>query len=169
MKQKIVSPHERISVSKITPEVFLGSRFGIVDGSVLQIDSLQQKVQALSGCCLAAIVNVASLDCSYDLPPALAYHAVPVRDHRDEKLSPLLDEAVDVIHAHVLQGGACFVHCMGGYSRSAAVVIAYLIKHRGLNYMTARKVAEKGRPQVKPNDGFVSQLLEFEQRCLANR
>jgi len=164
-KQKAVNAHERIAVSKITPTVFLGSRFGIVDGSVLLLDSLHEKISSWCGCPLTAVVNVASLDCTYELPSFLACHTVPVRDHVDAPILPLLDAAVDFMHVHVSRGEACFVHCMGGYSRSATVLIAYLMKHRGLSYVDALTVAKTGRPQVKPNPGFVKQLLEFEHRC----
>jgi hypothetical protein len=167
LRQKRVNEHERIAVSRITPELFLGSRFGILDGETLLLDALQHKVMSWSGCPLTAIVNVASSDCQYTMPPECAYLPMAVKDHLDAPLLPLLDEAVDFIHAHVSAGGACFVHCMGGYSRSASVVIAYLMKHRALCYDDAHKVAIKGRPQVKPNDGFVKQLREFERKCCA--
>merc|ERR1712019_172771 len=65
-KQKPVNEHERIAVSRITSEVYLGSRFGIFDGSALLLGSLQDKVMAWSGRALSAVVNVASLDCTYD-------------------------------------------------------------------------------------------------------
>jgi hypothetical protein len=168
-RQKRVNEHERIAVSRITPELFLGSRFGILDGETLLLDALQHKVMSWSGCPLTAIVNVASSDCQYAMPPECAYLPMPVKDHLDAPLLPLLDEAVDFIHAHVSAGGACFAHCMGGYSRSASVVIAYLMKHRALSYDDAHLVAIKGRPQVKPNDGFVKQLREFECKCCAKK
>lgn len=50
-----------------------------------------------------------------------------------------------------------------GVSRSASIVIAYLMRYKGISYEEARKLLEKARPQIRPNDGFVRQLKLYER------
>jgi len=177
LSQKAPSEKERIAVSKITPELFLGSRYGIVEPAgkkegaetnTLVLESLMERIIMLSGFELGGIVNVAAIDprAHYVLPEdsGIAYHGIEIDDQPDARLTPFLDAATEFIHRELSKPGGkgCFVHCMGGYSRSASVVIAYLIRYRGLTYDDAFKVCKRGRPQTKPNEGFEKQLREWE-------
>lgn len=58
----------------------------------------------------------------------------------------------------------CFVHCSMGISRSATIVIAYLMWRYGLSARDALLVTRTQRRPVLPNPGFTHQLLAFEQR-----
>ncbi|CAC9502421.1 putative putative dual-specificity protein phosphatase [Leishmania infantum JPCM5] len=53
---------------------------------------------------------------------------------------------------------AVAVHCMVGVSRSASVVVAYLIKKYGLSQDDAISLIRCTRPVVQPNPGFQRQL-----------
>ncbi|KAG7282723.1 hypothetical protein CRUP_017649 [Coryphaenoides rupestris] len=55
------------------------------------------------------------------------------------------------------------VHCQAGVSRSATVVIAYLMKHTLMTMTDAYKYVRGRRPVVSPNLNFMGQLLEFER------
>ena len=59
------------------------------------------------------------------------------------------------------------VHCMAGASRSATIVIAYLMWSQKWKYADALSYVQKKRPLVCPNDGFKQQLQIFE-KLLAN-
>jgi protein-tyrosine phosphatase len=54
------------------------------------------------------------------------------------------------------------VHCNAGVSRSATIVIAYLLKKRLFtSYKEAYAHVKSCRPKICPNDGFVRQLNEL--------
>ena len=55
-----------------------------------------------------------------------------------------------------------FIHCQLGISRSAAMVIAYLMFTLHLTYRQASALLKRARPFVCPNQGFIDQLLLFE-------
>lgn len=50
------------------------------------------------------------------------------------------------------------VHCVAGASRSATIVIAYIMWKNQLDYKESAKFVEQMRPCINPNYGFVRQL-----------
>merc|ERR1719203_593344 len=55
-----------------------------------------------------------------------------------------------------------FVHCMAGRSRSATVVIAYLMQAQRWSLRQALDHVKVRRPIVFPNVGFLQQLRRYE-------
>ena len=55
------------------------------------------------------------------------------------------------------------VHCYAGVSRSATIIIAYLMQEKRLTFVEALKYVRRRRPIVCPNFGFQKQLLDFEK------
>jgi len=53
------------------------------------------------------------------------------------------------------------VVCTAGISRSATVVIGYLVKQFKMQYEEAFKKVKKARIYVKPNKGFEEQLKTY--------
>ena len=68
----------------------------------------------------------------------------------DFKLQPYFDECVDWIHKQ-RQHTNVYVHCFAGVSRSATVVIAYMIKMEDMKYSKALKYVKSKRSVVCPN------------------
>ena len=65
-------------------------------------------------------------------------------------------------------GNGVLVHCQAGISRSATVVIAFLMKHEGLTLNDAYKLVKEKRPVISPNINFMGCLVKFEKtsfRC----
>lgn len=58
--------------------------------------------------------------------------------------------------------GACLVHCYGGVSRSATLVIAYLMKKYSISVDVAMQRVKNKRFCACPNAGFLSQLKLYE-------
>lgn len=65
--------------------------------------------------------------------------------------------------------GNVLVHCRQGVSRSASVVLAYLMKTKHLSYDEAFAFVKARRPRVSPNSSFSKQLRQFERRLCAER
>ena len=61
--------------------------------------------------------------------------------------------------------GGVFVHCAMGKSRSATLVVAYLMWKYHLDPNTALDQLCEGRPVCDPNPGFKEQLLVWEKMC----
>ena len=82
-------------------------------------------------------------------------------DIDSEQLQPELDEGVLFIENALTKGGVVLVHCTAGRSRSVAVVVAYLIRHRKLTYDDALLHVQSIRPWATPNKGFELQLRTY--------
>uniref|UniRef100_A0A3B3B6K6 Dual specificity protein phosphatase n=1 Tax=Oryzias melastigma TaxID=30732 RepID=A0A3B3B6K6_ORYME len=71
---------------------------------------------------------------------------------------------------HVLNAshGKVFVHCAVGVSRSAALVLAYLMIHHQLSLLSSIRCVQQKR-WIFPNRGFLRQLLDLDQKLLEER
>ncbi|XP_017066405.1 dual specificity protein phosphatase 19 [Drosophila eugracilis] len=54
--------------------------------------------------------------------------------------------------------GCVLIHCNAGVSRSASVVIGYLMQRRDMCYEDAYNLVKSWRPCIQPNAGFIQQL-----------
>ncbi|KAF4556339.1 Dual specificity phosphatase-like protein 2 [Elsinoe fawcettii] len=115
----------------------------------------------------------------------LKHHHIRVDDHPNENLLQYLPEAVKYVdqalgevgksHKADIDGslsgpdrpGGVFVHCAMGKSRSATVVVAYLVWKYNLNVAEALDQLCEGRPVCDPNHGFKEQLAVWERMCKA--
>jgi len=66
-------------------------------------------------------------------------------------------------------GGRVLVHCTLGASRSATIVIAFLMFSRKWTVETAFHFLKERRPVINPNKGFWKQLSEFEGRLFGKK
>ena len=57
---------------------------------------------------------------------------------------------------------------MAGASRSATIIIAYLMWKKKMKYYDALDFVQKKRFIVDPNDGFKEQLKLFEEELIKN-
>ena len=61
------------------------------------------------------------------------------------------------------------VHCFAGASRSATIIIAYLMWKNQLDYVESCNILQKIRPIIYPNYGFVRQLKIFDKLLKKNK
>ncbi|KAJ6548551.1 protein-tyrosine phosphatase-like protein [Mycena capillaripes] len=94
-----------------------------------------------------------------------AFHRIDMDDSPSAALLPHLAPACDYIRAALARGENVLVHCHQGVSRSASIVIAYLIRDRGMGYDAAYEFAKSRRACIRPNPGFVATLREWEVVC----
>lgn len=70
--------------------------------------------------------------------------------------------ATDFMHEALQSEGIILVHCLVGVSRSASLVLAYLVRYRRMGLEDAMKLVFKRR-FIWPNDGFLYKLMMFEE------
>jgi predicted protein tyrosine phosphatase len=97
------------------------------------------------------------------LDEALSHMYIPVLDLPETNIISSLDQCFTFIDNAIQSGGCVFIHCNAGISRSASVVIAYLMRTECMNYQQAFLHLKKRRSVVNPNPGFVQQLKDYEK------
>ncbi|EME27488.1 dual specificity phosphatase [Galdieria sulphuraria] len=95
-------------------------------------------------------------------PGIYEYKQLMIRDLETQDLHPFLDEAIAFIEK-VKLSGRILVHCYAGVSRSAAVVLAYLI-YLGNTFEEAWKFLIVQKSDVQPLGNFILQLKQYEER-----
>ncbi|KAK2824224.1 hypothetical protein Q5P01_021399 [Channa striata] len=96
------------------------------------------------------------------------YYGVPANDLPTFDLSPFFSPAAEFIHQALTSGGKVFVHCAVGVSRSAALVLAYLMIHQHLPLLSSIRCVQQKR-WIFPNRGFLRQLISLDQKLQDNR
>jgi len=95
------------------------------------------------------------------LGPNRPHMRIYIRDDKDEPINFYFDDAADFIHRYRAQGKNVLVHCMAGMSRSATLVLYYMMKYLGYNYRSAMTKAKEARPIIHPNSGFRAHLKKI--------
>lgn len=95
---------------------------------------------------------------------------LPLEDDVATNILPYLDSAVDKINEAITRRNAhVLVHCIAGVSRSATVVIAYLMKCKHMSLRQAFNYCYNLRPVIRPNNGFMAQLISYEQQLFGRQ
>ncbi|XP_063630009.1 uncharacterized protein LOC134801406 [Cydia splendana] len=84
-------------------------------------------------------------------------------DTSQTNLMPYFPMSNAFIEEALTSGGNVLVHCRFGVSRSATLVIAYLMQKYNMNYDQAFEYVKSKRFFINPNPGFVSQLQEYHR------
>jgi atypical dual specificity phosphatase len=139
----------------ILPGLFLGS----------MESASQTMLTALRSLRVTAVVNATrdfEAPCSHE-KDGIEYARIAISDNEAAQLRPFLPGAAEFIHRHISAGHACLVHCQRGVSRSASIVMAYLMLYRGMSRDEAYIWVKRRRSVIAPNIGFWNQLVAFEE------
>uniref|UniRef100_A0A3B4BIM0 Dual specificity protein phosphatase n=2 Tax=Periophthalmus magnuspinnatus TaxID=409849 RepID=A0A3B4BIM0_9GOBI len=93
---------------------------------------------------------------------AVDYYGVEADDAIDFILSPFFYPTARYIRAALGMGGRVFVHCLMGVSRSATLVLSFLMICEGLRLQEAVQAVRAHR-DIYPNAGFLQQLRSLDK------
>nr|XP_032803566.1 dual specificity protein phosphatase 10 [Petromyzon marinus] len=143
---------ENAEMTAVLPFLFLGNEQDAQD--LAQLQRLN----------IGYIINVTShLPLYHYERGALRYKRLPATDSCKQNLRQYFEEAFEFIEEAYQSGKGLLIHCQAGVSRSATIVIAYLMKHTRMTMTDAYKFVKGKRPIISPNLNFMGQLLQFEE------
>ena len=114
---------------------------------------------------ITAVVNCAVDFDSYFKD--IKYIELKLYDDASQSLFPKLEVAYKFIKLNSQNN--ILVHCILGMSRSASVVIFYLMKEKKWDYDTCFEFIRERRPVVLPIEGFENQLREYYENNIKNK
>lgn len=140
--------------SLITDNIYLGNAYNARDYYRLKQDNI------------GLIVN-----CTRDIPNyfestgEFQYERVDVQDVNDANILPYIKKCVPKIEKYIKKNPEknVLVHCFMGSSRSATIVIGYIMKKFKLRRRDALNLAKEKRDLVNINTDFFEQLLDYEK------
>jgi protein-tyrosine phosphatase len=112
-----------------------------------------------------AVLNLCELEDAYTVE---AYRWEPIRDAEPAPSLDWLRRQVDFLREQHDAGNTVYVHCRNGVSRSAMVVVAYLMHIKGWSRDEALRFVQARRPVARPHPAFMRLLLEWEQQITGN-
>ncbi|KAK7171132.1 hypothetical protein R3I94_001140 [Phoxinus phoxinus] len=94
-------------------------------------------------------------------PDLFTYKTVTMMDIPETDITSYFPECFQFIKEASQQDGVVLVHCNAGVSRSASVVIGFLMSQEKMSFDEAFSVAKTARPSIQPNPGFMNQLKKY--------
>ena len=153
--QRAVFGSSAVDMDEIVPGIWLGAMSAALQAAVLRAHGI-------------SLVLTVACGLHIKLPDDIQHRVVHVRDEVHEDLLAHMEEALAILSHGRAEGKGVLVHCFAGVSRSATVVLAYLMREarrRGTPRPWlggAFRVVSGARPRVDPNPGFIRQLLALE-------
>ena len=110
---------------------------------------------------ISHILSVLPHQLASPIPSNIKYLQMKVRDSHSSLIAALFSESIQFIDEALKSGGRVLVHCWKGVSRSATIVIAYVMRSQRLQYEAALALVQARRACVEPNPGFQTQLVRI--------
>ncbi|XP_029037087.1 serine/threonine/tyrosine-interacting protein-like isoform X2 [Osmia bicornis bicornis] len=97
-----------------------------------------------------------------NFPDKFKYLVLNIADTATENIIQHFHKVKTFIDEGLNSGGQVLVHGNAGISRSAALVLAYVMETYGLSQTRAYAIVQQRRFCINPNGGFMAQLREYE-------
>ena len=143
---------KRLEMNEIIPNLFLSGENYADDKPTHDVFNIR------------SIINVTEeITNPFEEDPEYTYLTFKLRDIPGENIYKCFDVAVEFITTQLANGKPVLVHCAAGVSRSATIIMAYIMKIKKLSANKAYQFVKNKRCVVEPNMGFYKQLLDYEK------
>ncbi|NWY57357.1 DS13B phosphatase, partial [Chionis minor] len=150
-------------VDQVWPNIYLGDAWAARSKTTLQSLNITHILNAADG---PYSINTGA---KYYKDLQIEYYGVEAFDDPSFDLSVFFYDAANFIgKALNTSGGKVFVHCAMGVSRSASLVLAFLMIHEKMTLVDALKTVSAHR-DICPNSGFLSQLRDLDMKLNEER
>ncbi|XP_030628605.1 dual specificity protein phosphatase 13-like [Chanos chanos] len=149
-------------INQVWPSVYIGNEVAARDKPMLFHMGITHIVNAASG---PPHVNTGP---RFYRDMAIDYYGVEADDSSEFLISLHFYPTARFIRAALSRKGKVLVHCLMGVSRSATLVLAFLMICEGLTLMEAAQTVRQHR-DICPNPGFLNQLRHLDMGLARER
>ncbi|NWZ63095.1 DS13B phosphatase, partial [Acrocephalus arundinaceus] len=143
-------------MDQVWPNIFLGDAWAARSKTILQSLNITHILNAADG-----LYNI-NTGANYYADLQIEYYGVEAFDDPSFDISIFFYDAANFICKAInSSGGRVLVHCAMGVSRSATLVLAFLMIHENMTLVDALKTVSAHR-NICPNSGFLSQLRDLD-------
>jgi len=146
------------SANEVFPNLYLGNKGAAEDTAYLKSEGITH---------LLNMGSVSLRSSKFLVRPdeeSLAMEGIELKNSpewSEMKVIECFEECGEWIEQILDGGGRVLVVCWQGASRSATVVLAYLIRYKGVRLDEAVRMVKKMR-DIRPNNFFLQQLIDYE-------
>lgn len=145
------------TISKVTSNIFIGNKYAVIGREdVLKENNIDVVISALT-----EEEYEDEMIAEQDFV-GMEWHRFDIDDCQFFDIYSYLFEVHFIIQEAVRQDKRVFIHCAAGVSRSATLLLGYLMMEKGMLCDDALEHLQKFRPEVDPNPGFIRQLYKLE-------
>lgn len=112
-------------------------------------------------CAAGSGFNMVSTDEDFYRDSSIHFKGLRLDDTWLEDISRYFEESARFLDEALKGGGKVLVHCVAGISRSATIAIAYLMLRKRMPVESAVRRVKQNR-RIRPNEGFLRQLVQLE-------
>jgi len=114
------------------------------------------------------------LNCAMEIEPNethydFEYLHLMLRDRSEQYIGEHLMDAFQYILEVMNEKGHVLIHCRQGISRSATILVAFLMWYKRISVDNAIATVASKRKMVAPNSGFMKQLRSFENHIMKTK
>ncbi|UJR11780.1 hypothetical protein I4U23_015960 [Adineta vaga] len=132
----------------------------VIDGVYIGSQDSACNIAGIDECKITHILNVAT-GIRNVFPEQYTYLNIELLDVPETNIRKVFVQTNQFIQQAVADKGCVLIHCNAGISRSATIVLAYLLGIHRMKYEDAYRLLKTARSNIRPNDGFVQQLKEY--------
>lgn len=141
----------RCDPCKIVPYLYLGNKFNAANRELLvKLD-------------IKHVIDIGSKNDKFHNDVA-KYYLCDIPDSGETDIVSKFDCIFKVIDGAIEKKENVLVHCREGISRSATVMIGYMMTKHDHTYDSAYEHVQEKRPCISPNMSFLVQLQKYEKR-----
>nr|CAG8436378.1 6998_t:CDS:2 [Entrophospora candida] len=155
---------------RILDNLYLGSELNAANRSMLN----RLNIEFILNVALLQSARSAMLSGIPLTVPATSKHNKQIKykkffwTHNQENLISDFDSAFAFINEARSAGKSILVHCQCGVSRSASLIIGYVMEANSMNLNQAYEFVKNRSPYISPNMSLVYQLVDFEKTLKLN-
>lgn len=114
---------------------------------------------------IGLIVNVTSEISNY-YPEDFKYHKIEIEDINEHSLINSFEETFNIINDYLESNESTdskniMIHCYMGASRSASIIVVYLIKNYNMSLDEAIQYMKSKRPETNINITFIEEIKKY--------